>query len=126
MVIPAVMLVQAEAQSLITFTTTEAQAMLDAFTLLNQQQAQQIEQDSDERRGLAVSLINNTIKPQLVTPSGDYLTQHSQILSNIRFLEDEIKTAQNFEMADELRKLLNSELADFDQLRRNHAQGIIT
>ena len=127
LIIPAMILVQAEAQTTFLFTPNDAQIMLDAITLLDQQKAQQAKDDSDQRRDLAVTFINTTIKSQLIqNPSGTYLMQHTQILYNIRLLEDEIKIAQNGEMANELRKLLNDELLAFKQIKQLHAQGLIT
>lgn len=126
LIIPVVLLVQAEAQSLITFTSNEADAMRKAIIELEQQEAQQAKQDSDQRRSIAVSLINSEIKPQLQTPFGTYITQHSLILDNIRFLENQISKAIDGETKSELRKLLDLELADFKQLKQDHAQGRIT
>ena len=115
-----------EAQIQIIISEKDARDMWSAILEFQEKDVLQAKQESDQRRNTAILLINNTIKPQLATPSGDYLTQHSQILSNIRFLENEIGNAQNGEMADKLRKLLDLELADFKQLKQNHAQGIIT
>jgi len=81
---------------------------------------------SDARRAAAQTYITDTVEPLLVgTPTGDYETQHGQLVGNIAILTSEINTAIDAETKDELRIRRETEIQKLKQLRKDHAEGLV-
>lgn len=103
-----------------------AQRIRNIETSLKNSEITQMQTESNTRRNDALQYITNTVDPQLTTQSGDYATQHSQLLGNLAILDTEIINSANRETKEELVKRKQTEETKFKQLRQDHANGVIT